>query len=45
MTCITSIAFALSGLAAAQPPVEILVRNGLIVTAEGRMEADVRIRG
>ena len=45
LVCITGIAFALSGLAAAQPPVEIIVRNGLIVTAEGRMEADVRIRG
>ncbi len=40
---ITGIAFALAGLAAAQQPTEIIVRNGLIVTAEGRMEADVRI--
>ncbi len=42
---ITGIAFALAGLAAAQQPAEIIVRNGLIVTAQGRMEADVRIRG
>ena len=42
---ITGIAFALAGRAAAQQPAEIIVRNGLIVTAEGRMEADVRIRG
>ena len=45
LVCITGIAFALAGLAAAQQPAEIIVRNGLIVTAEGRMEADVRIRG
>ena len=42
---ITGIAFALSGLAAAQERADIIIRNGLIVTVEGRMEADVRIRG
>jgi len=45
MTGITGIVFALSGLAAAQERADIIIRNGLIVTAEGRMEADVRIRG
>src|SRR2546425_10672192 len=29
----------------AQQQTEMIIRNGLIVTAEGRMEADVRIRG
>ncbi len=45
LVCITGIAFALAVPAAAQQPQAIIVRNGLIVTAEGRMEADVRIRG
>jgi dihydropyrimidinase len=38
-------AFAQPARAAEQQPGGIIVRNGLIVTAEGRMEADVRIRG
>src|SRR5438093_48831 len=29
----------------AQQPTELIVRNGLIVTAEGRLEGDLRIRG
>lgn len=29
----------------AQQPAETVIRNGLVVTAEGRREADVRIRG
>ena len=45
LVCITAIAFVLAGRTAAQEQAEIIVRNGLIVTAEGRMEADVRIRG
>ena len=42
---ITCIAFALAGRAAAGQQSEIIVRNGLIVRAQGRMEADIRIRG
>jgi len=29
----------------AQPDAELMIRNGLIVTAEGRREADIRVRG
>ena len=41
---ITVIAFSPTARAVAQEA-EIIVRNGLIVTVEGRMEADVRIMG
>jgi dihydropyrimidinase len=34
----------LAGVALAQRPAEILVRNGLIVTSSGRLEGDLRIR-
>jgi dihydropyrimidinase len=39
------VVFALSGRAGAQQQAEMIIRNGLIVTSQGRMEADVRIRG
>jgi N-acyl-D-aspartate/D-glutamate deacylase len=29
----------------AQQPTELIIRNGLIVTADGRLEGDLRIRG
>ncbi|MDP2053357.1 MAG: amidohydrolase, partial [Acidobacteriota bacterium] len=29
----------------AQEPAEILIRNGLIVTESGRLQADLRLRG
>ena len=32
-------------LAAQAQDVELIIRNGLVVTIEGRMEADIRIRG
>ena len=44
LVCITVIAFSPTARAVAQEA-EIIVRNGLIVTVEGRMEADVRIMG
>ena len=44
LVCITVIAVAPAGHLVAQDA-ELIIRNGLIVTAEGRMEADVRIRG
>ena len=37
-------ALALAGDAVAQGPAELLIRNGLIVTAEGRRTGDVRIQ-
>ena len=45
LVCVMGIAFALGSRATAQQEAEVIVRDGLIVTAEGRMEADVRIRG
>jgi dihydropyrimidinase len=36
--------FVLAGLAAAQQPTEILIRNGLIMTSTGRLQGDLRIR-
>jgi dihydropyrimidinase len=36
--------FALAGVAVAQQPPEILIRNGLIVTSTGRTTGDLRIR-
>ena len=44
LVCITVIAVAPVGHLVAQDA-ELIIRNGLIVTEEGRMEADVRIRG
>ena len=44
LVCITVIAVAPAGHLVAQDA-ELIIRNGLIVTEEGRMEADVRIRG
>ena len=38
------IAVALITQATAQPNEELIIRNGLVVTVEGRYEADVRIR-
>ena len=35
----------LASILGAQQQSETIVRNGLIVTSEGRMEADIRIRG
>ena len=35
---------ALAAYAAAQQPAELVIRNGLVVTAVGRTDADVRIR-
>ncbi len=42
---IVGVLFAQPALASAQQSAGLIVRNGLIVTDEGRMEADVRIRG
>ena len=39
------VALALPASVTAQPAGETIIRNGLIVTADGRMEADIRIRG
>ena len=39
------IAAGLASILGAQQQSETIVRNGLIVTSEGRMEADIRIRG
>ena len=41
---IVGLALVLAGDAAAQGPAELLIRNGLIVTAEGRTTGDVRVR-
>ena len=41
---IVGLALVLAGDAVAQQPAELLIRNGLIVTAEGRTPGDVRIR-
>lgn len=38
------LALLLAGVAAAQQPTEIVVRNGTIVNATGRIQADLRIR-
>src|SRR5688572_12936428 len=40
--CALTLALATAG---AQQPAELIIRNGLIVTAEGRTFGDVRIRG
>src|SRR5215467_8254659 len=40
-----AVLFALVADAAAQQPAELIIRNGLIVTAAGRTEGDLRIRG
>ena len=45
LLCIACIAFAPVGHAEGQQQPELIVRNGLIVTERGRLEADVRIRG
>jgi dihydropyrimidinase len=42
--CVAATLLGTSGTSAQQQP-ELIIRNGLIVTAEGRMQADVRIRG
>ena len=41
---IVGLALVLAGDAVAQQPAELLIRNGLIVTAEGRTTGDLRIR-
>jgi dihydropyrimidinase len=41
---IVTVLVALAAYAAAQQPAELVVRNGLVVTAAGRTDADVRIR-
>lgn len=43
--CVAVIAVGLAGVGWTQQQPETIIRNGLIVTSEGRMEADVRIRG
>ena len=43
--CIVGIAFSTASRAEALQQPEMIVRNGLIVTEEGRLEADIRIRG
>jgi dihydropyrimidinase len=42
--CTVCCGFALVVSPHAQQPAELIIRNGLIVTAEGRMEGDIRIR-
>src|SRR5215813_3963640 len=44
-TGVLGIATGLAGIVAAQQQPETMIRGGLIVSADGRMEADVRIRG
>ena len=39
-----AVLFALVADATAQQPAELIIRNGLIVTADGRTEGDLRIR-
>jgi len=39
-----AVLFALVADASAQQPAELIIRNGLIVTAVGRTEGDLRIR-
>jgi len=39
-----AVVFALVADASAQEPAELIIRNGLIVTAVGRTEGDLRIR-
>ena len=39
-----AVLFALVADASAQEPAELIIRNGLIVTAVGRTEGDLRIR-
>ena len=39
-----AVLFALVADATAQQPAELIIRNGLIVTAVGRTEGDLRIR-
>jgi dihydropyrimidinase len=38
------LAFVFAGVAMAQQPAEIIIRNGLIVTPSGRMQGDLRLR-
>ncbi len=45
IVCLAGMAATLAGPAGAQQPTELIIRNGLVVTAEGRMAADVRIQG
>ena len=49
LACVALVTLALPAVvaqpAAAQQTPETIIRNGLIVTADGRMEADIRIRG
>ena len=39
------VTLALPAAAAARQGAETIIRNGLVITADGRMEADIRIRG
>jgi dihydroorotase-like cyclic amidohydrolase len=39
-----AVVFALAADEAAQQPSELIIRNGLIVTSDGRTEGDMRIR-
>ncbi len=43
--CMAVLALALPAPSAARQTTEIIIRDGLIITAAGRMEADIRIRG
>src|SRR5947207_15394686 len=43
-TLILSVAVALAVHVGAQAPPELIIRNGLVVTADARLETDVRIR-
>jgi len=43
--CVVLVAHALIQSLLAQAPPEILIRNGLVVTEAGRVQADLRIRG
>jgi dihydropyrimidinase len=43
--CLVLLSLGVALAVRAQPPTEILVRHGLIVTESGRIQADLRIRG
>ena len=43
--CIVGITSSAASRVEALQQVEVIVRNGLIVTEDGRQEADIRIRG
>lgn len=45
LACLSALAVAFAAPVWGQESTELIIRNGLIVTAEGRMQADVRVVG